>query len=77
MGRPPSDPADRAKLFNCYLKPPVIARMKEIVRRLTIAGGKRVTEGAFITQLIEDHRMPMPPTAKQIAAYEKPEPPPQ
>lgn len=76
MGRPPTDPSTHTVLFNCRLKRPTIARLKEIVRLLSIHGGKRVSEGAFITQRIEEFPMPPKPTKKQIAAFENPEGPP-
>jgi hypothetical protein len=63
---------EKKKLWNGYLHPDTIERMKEICRRTAVrAGKKRHSEAVFIGELIAAAKMPPKPTVEQEKAHAK------
>lgn len=70
MPRKILSPDEKKRLFNCYLPPATIIRMKTICVRRSILACKKFSEGVFVQDLVETTRMPKKPTPEQVAAYE-------
>ena len=71
MARPPIDPNNKKKLFNCYLSNEARKKLKEICWRQSVREMKHVSEGAFVEEVILGTRLPPPPKPEAIKAYDE------
>ena len=70
MANRPINPEDRKVLFNARIPQATKQKIATYCYRKSVHALKKYSEATFIEDLVDEARLPRPPTPKEEAAYE-------